>query len=255
MIDYVKKVRFTTSSWNQRQMGEVDVFKKRKESLDRVKATWKGIIERYQKLGPLEQGDIVDISTGEIIKDVGHLRSLTQQNQIWRDEVDQHNTADVLLIPANSANSLHSGSSIQHKNLMFIRLPSSRFKRLIGSRNTGDDNLSVSQPSESESDVDIKMEGYYYIHGMDSSSLNDPLNMLSKHADLTTPSKIRRVRKAINASRNRKPSERTRLHQLVKKAPKLEAPQIRSQKQQRQRKSTSKRLNYFSNMYDPIIID
>lgn len=244
-------------------MGDVDVFRKRQESLDKVKSKWKGIIERYEKLGPLEQGDIVDISTGEIIKDMGHLRSLTNKSQIWREPLEnQQDGHDVIIIPSNVTNSLHNNNHnvVQHRNLMFIRLPPTRVRRLIGSRNSGDDNLSVSQPSESESDVELKMEGYYYIHGMDTSS-NDPLNMLSKHVDVTTPSKVRRMRKAINVSRNRKPNERTRLHQLVKKSPKIGKLNTQThlishtQSHLRQQKQHRIGLNYFSNMYDPIVID
>ncbi|GME72154.1 unnamed protein product [[Candida] boidinii] len=46
------------------------------ESLKKMKATWQSIIDKYSSFSENDQGDMIDIRTGEIINDKGHLRSL-----------------------------------------------------------------------------------------------------------------------------------------------------------------------------------
>ncbi|OWB59996.1 hypothetical protein B5S29_g861 [[Candida] boidinii] len=52
------------------------VERQRIESLEKIKATWKSIIDKYSSFSENDQGDMIDIRTGEIINDKGHLRSL-----------------------------------------------------------------------------------------------------------------------------------------------------------------------------------
>jgi len=69
---------------------EVDIGARREKSLQKVKDAWKSIIERYSNLNENEQGDIVDLLTGRIVTDTGHLRSLKEEkHNIWNQSKDQ----------------------------------------------------------------------------------------------------------------------------------------------------------------------
>ena len=46
------------------------------ESLEKIRKVWKAIIDKYSNLPEGEQGDVLDLRSGEIIEDSGHLRSM-----------------------------------------------------------------------------------------------------------------------------------------------------------------------------------
>lgn len=189
----------------------------RRAALERMRTAWQDILERYGRLGPREQGDLVDIRTGEVVQDEGHLRSLVHHHEVWcdREKVPRKRGAKHTSVGGPVAGRTALGQSAR----FFLRLAPASGRRLVGSRHVGQDNLSVSQPCESESEGDAERSlGHYNVR--DSNIARDPINILSRHADLRSPSKIRRLRKAIHVSRTRKPNERTRLHQLVRKSPK-----------------------------------
>ncbi|ODV85609.1 hypothetical protein CANARDRAFT_7716 [[Candida] arabinofermentans NRRL YB-2248] len=64
----------------------------RLRSLKKVRDAWQSIIERYSALNEDEQGDVVDMRTGDVIEDSGHLRSMTDSSQIpgnvWKSLLD-----------------------------------------------------------------------------------------------------------------------------------------------------------------------
>lgn len=60
----------------------------RRCSLNKVKQQWQAIIHKYSALPPDKQGDIVDLRTGKVVSDSGHLRSMKdstrQRDNVWR---------------------------------------------------------------------------------------------------------------------------------------------------------------------------
>lgn len=68
------------------------------ESLDKIKKVWKAIIDKYSNLPEGDQGDVLDLRSGEIIEDSGHLRSMKdsthQHDNVWKSlffaEVKEH---------------------------------------------------------------------------------------------------------------------------------------------------------------------
>lgn len=66
---------------------EPDLQSQRDAATRRLKSVWDSIIERYSEPSVVEQGDIVDLDTGEIVKDNGHLRSLKEQeDDMWMEK-------------------------------------------------------------------------------------------------------------------------------------------------------------------------
>ncbi|QOU18131.1 hypothetical protein BRETT_005191 [Brettanomyces bruxellensis] len=68
------------------------------ESLEKIRKVWKAIIDKYSNLPEGEQGDVLDLRSGEIIEDSGHLRSMKdstrQRDNVWKSlffaEVKEH---------------------------------------------------------------------------------------------------------------------------------------------------------------------
>ncbi|VEU24078.1 DEKNAAC105165 [Brettanomyces naardenensis] len=65
-----------------------NLIDERLRSLRRVKKQWKGIIDKYSALGDDEQGDVLDLRTGRVVEDRGHLRSMNdstkERDNIWK---------------------------------------------------------------------------------------------------------------------------------------------------------------------------
>ncbi|KAG7893289.1 hypothetical protein KL907_003178 [Ogataea polymorpha] len=53
---------------------------------------WHNIIQKYSSLGEDEQGDVLDMRTGDIVQDVGHLRSMrdstTVKGEVWNSLIE-----------------------------------------------------------------------------------------------------------------------------------------------------------------------
>lgn len=56
------------------KLSDEEVLERHKRADENMKQVWTRIIEKYENLK--DQGDIVDLQTGEIIEDNGHLRNL-----------------------------------------------------------------------------------------------------------------------------------------------------------------------------------
>ncbi|ODV93808.1 hypothetical protein PACTADRAFT_51557 [Pachysolen tannophilus NRRL Y-2460] len=70
-------------------LNQFEINQKKKESQERFKYSWNAIIEKYsQYKEDDERVDILDISTGEIVEDNGHLSSLADKRNkdIWHEE-------------------------------------------------------------------------------------------------------------------------------------------------------------------------
>ncbi|KGK36431.1 hypothetical protein JL09_g4418 [Pichia kudriavzevii] len=64
----------------------VDLGAARAASLRRVRETWTRIIQHYSQVDDT-YGDIVDLHTGAILRDNGHLRSMGDAGSLWRADV------------------------------------------------------------------------------------------------------------------------------------------------------------------------
>ncbi|KAH3663777.1 hypothetical protein OGAPHI_005180 [Ogataea philodendri] len=64
-----------------------DLAAARGRSLAKVKHVWHSIIQKYSSLGEDEQGDVLDMRTGDIVQDSGHIRSMrdstTIKGSVW----------------------------------------------------------------------------------------------------------------------------------------------------------------------------
>ncbi|CDO95569.1 unnamed protein product [Kluyveromyces dobzhanskii CBS 2104] len=56
------------------KLSDEDVMERHKKADENMKEVWSQIIQKYENIE--DQGDVVDLQTGEIIEDNGHLRSL-----------------------------------------------------------------------------------------------------------------------------------------------------------------------------------
>lgn len=265
---------------NTRQSGAMDfadLDQRRKTSLNKVRNAWKSIIKKYSALSETQQGDVVDITTGEIIKDMGHLRSLRQDSDgVWAetytpplaarrgagagtsdddDDDDDENGGD----DGDDTGGTRTGGmdprrkkkgtgKMKKKKIEIIDLESpSRQRRrmeqfhsqpgdtsyivsssqhMTRSKVVGNDNLVVGGFREHKSllqDKTYRLQQRQCQPRLKRSGLldrtsNDPLNLLSSCIDLGTPSKVRRLRRALDQSyggKRKLNDERRHLHKLI----------------------------------------
>lgn len=214
---------------------ESDLGLRRKQSLNKVKKAWSSIIEKYSSLSENQQGDVIDILTGEIVTDTGHLRSLKQiKDDVWVDlnKIDNDNTKTTDM--ENLDKSGHSKpSNKNNKNINISKVnPQTVYSQpgdtsyivtssqhMTRSKVIGDDNILLNLPSNHKnsnesSDADIVCTRQSRSGLIDKK--HDPLNMLDSDTQLETPSKVRRLRKALDQAytRNRH-TRRSHIHKLV----------------------------------------
>lgn len=63
-----------------------DIETKRSEARKRLYDAWEEIFEKYGNPENEDDGDIIDLNTGEIVEDRGHLKSLSTKRGIWQGE-------------------------------------------------------------------------------------------------------------------------------------------------------------------------
>lgn len=218
-------------------MEPVDLFRCREESLHRVKTAWSQIIQKYSALSLEEQGDVVDIASGRIIEDSGHIRSL-RPSVLWKVPDSEGNSValgsglssktrpSVVVISDDNLeseqerggiikriDSAHDNSIIVgHRNYTVL----SRYTR---SRMVEGDNLKITPEPPKRIIVELTRVA-------PAPTSTDPLNILKKRPDLSSPYKVRRVRKAMLASRQRgkqlgaaqRTSRRQTVHKMVRQS-------------------------------------
>lgn len=227
-------------------MEYTDLDRRRQTSLHKVRDAWKCIIKKYSALSENEQGDVVDIATGEIIKDTGHLRSLRQDDDnLWAETEppprahgagDGH--GDEGGDPGRKRAKSSSKTAIEIVDLGSASPPPSQRRRsqpphsqpgdtsyvvsssqhMTRSKVVGDDNLIVRRPKthSGRHPSDRHHHPRSKRSGALDSTANDPLNMLSSSVDLGTPSKVRRLRRALDHSfQVKRSSGRRHLHKLI----------------------------------------
>ena len=229
-------------------MEYADLDRRRQTSLHKVRDAWKSIIKKYSALSENEQGDVVDIATGEIIKDTGHLRSLHQEDNLWaeassrahagggsgddHDDGDEFNynagfdrpkrmkdsgkkSIEIVDLESPSECRRSQPSHSQPGDMSYIVSSSQHMTR---SKVIGDDNLIVGRPKghSSRHPGERHRQPRSKRSGVLDSTANDPLNMLSSSIDLGTPSKVRRLRKALDyAFQGKRNCDRRHLHKLI----------------------------------------
>lgn len=184
---------------------EVDeLAARRKISLAKVRDTWRSIIKKYSALPPDQQGDVVDLNTGEIVRDRGHLRSLKQpRDNLWAPGSPEraHAAAKGKSIPIID---LDSVSATQPGGRNYVVSSSQHMTR---SKVTGNDNLFVRRQRSPPATTTTHTHNSRPIS---VRSNHDPLNILSSSPALDSPSKVRRLRKALD-----KPIRHRPLHSLI----------------------------------------
>lgn len=215
-----------------------DLDTRRQQSLNKVRDAWTSIINKYSALPEDKQGDIVDLATGEIVLDKGHLRSLKQNpDNLWAqhphaDQIEKlrqrnHNNKSLLLHKTQFVDlDVDQSPHIQIISTNYSTLPGdtnykvSSSQHLTRSKVIGNDNLIVklkSKPkSKSNSKSDLKSYTQPSTHLSSRSDLlsldatTDPLNILSNTSLLDTPSKVRRLKHALD-----RPVRRRNIHKLI----------------------------------------
>lgn len=73
-----------------------DIFRKKLESQSKFRTTWESIINKYSAYDEEDQGDLIDLRSGKLIEDKGHLRSLveTPAQSIWDKFFDDERERD-----------------------------------------------------------------------------------------------------------------------------------------------------------------
>lgn len=219
-----------------------DLDAMRKASFNRAKNNWQALIKRLSSLSENEQGDIIDLRTGQIIKDTGHLRSLKEtKDSLWSDfnskntnkSNDEHVKSIKPAKPVDKITKLRPDNTPKYNNIPIIDLslsPKNKSNKkhsqpgdnsyivsfsqhMTRSKVVGDDNLVVgtghSTPIASTTSMKRKKRPYPL-----NDNTNDPLNLLNTDIDLGTPSKVRRLRKAIDLSYSLS-KKRRHLHKLI----------------------------------------
>ncbi|TID14783.1 hypothetical protein CANINC_004454 [Pichia inconspicua] len=183
-------------------MDTLEILQRRDDALKRVRSAWQDIIKRYSSVKMQDEGDIVDLQTGEIVNDNGHLRSLTEKaDSIWAHEKNQTKKNQTKTI--SSSKKLPNNINIS-KPIEIIELdkqPSiTNSKHLTRSKVAGDDNLILQYRSKhnqtNNKTTFLPRSGI--LQNNNSNLSNDPMNLLKSLPSLDTPSKVRRLRKAMD---------------------------------------------------------
>jgi hypothetical protein len=231
----------------------MDLEIRRKESLNKVKEAWSTIIKKYSSLPHDKQGDIVNLTTGEIVKDTGHLRSLKQKrDNLWAqhphaDQIEKlryrqkslnnslfnNNSSSLssslssLSSSSNNIINLDENSNFDIDKASYIAIKSANYSTLPGDINyivsssqhmtrskvIGDDNLIFKSKNNTNNNNNNNNKFKKRSGLLDSYSTIDPLNLLTQTPMLDTPSKVRRLRKAMD-----KPAYRRNIHKLIVKS-------------------------------------
>lgn len=96
-IDIVsaKRIKVNTSAQDEDQPDSPnDLGSKREAAVRRLQTVWDSIIERYSEPEMVAHADIIDLETGTIVQDNGHLESLElSEESLWaRQEVKRKNS-------------------------------------------------------------------------------------------------------------------------------------------------------------------
>ncbi|ANZ75041.1 BA75_03274T0 [Komagataella pastoris] len=85
---------------------------------ERLQKRWRSIIDKYSKVDLDEQGDLIDLHTGEIVEDNGHLESVSSnRHNLWKAEKEDvlneedASTEDIEAMEQNSEQDIDEGSS------------------------------------------------------------------------------------------------------------------------------------------------
>lgn len=203
-----------------------DLDTRRKHSLEKVRSAWASIISKYGSLPPEKQGDVIDLRSGTIVSDKGHIRSLKQKDNLWAalPEIST-STATSQTSPINTPNTTNVAQS---KKIVMYDLTSTpdptpdqssyivtSSQHLTRSKVAGSDNLHVQHiPASLQGSKRGKR-----LQQADRDLTRDPLNILSSTPPLDTPSKVRRLRKAIDKLYASHPTSvldrRRHIHSLV----------------------------------------
>ncbi|AOA64896.1 Centromeric chromatin component [Komagataella phaffii CBS 7435] len=90
---------------------------------ERLQKRWRSIIDKYSKVDLDEQGDLIDLHTGEIVEDNGHLESVSsRKHNIWKAEKedildeDFESTEDIEAVDQNSEQDIGEESSLERSS-------------------------------------------------------------------------------------------------------------------------------------------
>ena len=72
-----------------------EVMERHKRADENMKKVWSNIISKYESIE--DQGDVVDLKTGEIVEDNGHIKKLTASN-ITKDNKTRYTSVLLSLI-------------------------------------------------------------------------------------------------------------------------------------------------------------
>lgn len=206
-------------------MDPLEILQKRDDALKRVRGAWQDIIKRYSSKKMQNEGDVVDLRTGEILNDNGHLRSLVEKvDSIWAHENKKMNKSETKSSKVTSSSEKTSNNTEITKPIEIIELDKvphiSSSKHLTRSKVAGDDNLilqsyesipSVKNTKHSQQTKHTKFSTRSGIlRNNDFNPTNDPMNLLKSIPTLDTPSKVRRLRKAMDKHVKHRP-----IHSLI----------------------------------------
>ncbi|QEU59017.1 Scm3 [Kluyveromyces lactis] len=79
------------------KLSDEEVMERHKKADENMKRVWSQIIQKYESID--NQGDIIDLQTGEVIEDNGHLRNLSNEKSVLHS-------------------SLPDGSSVSYKSVL-----------------------------------------------------------------------------------------------------------------------------------------
>ena len=181
----------------------MDLLARREEALQRARTVWKDLIEKYEHAGP---SDVVDLRTGEVVIDRGHLRSLKNEGHtLVQNMMDNEKKPAEKQQPTKKIIPVITIDSPTKPNNVSGR-------PLTRSSVAGHDNLVLSPPLFKNHKQNKQSHITSSPRPVDDHE--DPLNILSKNVRLNNPSKVRRYKKAISRISPR----RSRIHSLLRKS-------------------------------------
>ncbi|CDK25582.1 unnamed protein product [Kuraishia capsulata CBS 1993] len=75
------------------ELDHLEYQKRKSGSLYKIRSLWSSIIEKYSAFDEEDQGDLIDLSTGRIVDDTGHVKSMRDPSSgyisVWHDYFDQ----------------------------------------------------------------------------------------------------------------------------------------------------------------------
>lgn len=203
-------------------MDPVDLLQKRNDAMNRVRNAWQDIIKRYSTKKMQEQGDIVDLQAGLIVNDNGHLRSLAEKSDsIWAYSEQDLSTTKQRKKAFSKVKAMQQITDTDDPVKAFKTDPPlshSNSKHLTRSKVAASDNLVLHNHDLTSSPGKPKYNMKKYGLSTRSDILNshdiqitkDPMNLLKPLPQLDTPSKVRRLRKAMDKHIEYRP-----LHSLI----------------------------------------